>query len=57
MSIDIYERSTELLERLANNIYERSPKTDEPFFFSIQEVHIVESWLKEILTKQKALTD
>ena len=30
--IDIYARSQELLETIANSIYDRDPQLDKPFF-------------------------
>ena len=45
--IDIYARSQELLETIANSIYDRDPQLDKPFFFSIQENQLVDAWLNE----------
>ena len=49
MSIDLYQKSSELLERLANSILDRDPQNPNPFCFNVAEVHIVEEWLKELL--------
>lgn len=52
MTIDIYQKSAELLEKLANSIYDRDPNNPKPFFFSLNEVHIVEKWLNELLNEE-----
>jgi hypothetical protein len=49
MCIDLYQKSTELLEKLANSIYDRDPQNPNPFFFNMAEIHIVEKWLSEVL--------
>jgi len=47
MTIDIYAESTDLLERLANSIYDRDP--NKFLFFSINEIQLVEKWLIDII--------
>ena len=49
MSIDLYQKSSELLEKLANSIYDRDTNNPNPFFFNVAEVHIVENWLADIM--------
>jgi len=49
MSIDLYQKSSELLEKLANSIYDRDPTNPNPFCFNVAEMHIVEEWLKELI--------
>ena len=49
MEIDIYEKSVQLLERVANSVHDREPKNPNLFTFSLREIHIVEAWLKELL--------
>lgn len=49
MTIDFYVKSQQLLETLANSIHDREGKTENPFFFSINEVHAAERWLKELM--------
>lgn len=49
MSIDIYAKSVQILERIANSVHDRDPKAPNLFCFTISEVHLVESWLEEIL--------
>lgn len=53
MSIDLYQKSSDLLEKLANSIYDRDPTNPKPFFFNLSEVHIVEKWLKEVIEEVK----
>lgn len=53
MSIDLYQKSSELLEKLANSIYDRDTNNPNPFFFSVSEVHIVEKWLVELMKEMK----
>ncbi len=52
MEFDIHQKSSELLEKLANSIYDRDPSNPNPLFFSMNEIHIVEKWLKDILLEQ-----
>lgn len=47
--IDIHFKATELLELLANSVYDRDTSNPNPLYFSIKEIHIVERWLREIL--------
>ena len=49
MSFDLYQKSSELLEKLANSIYDRDPSNPNPLFFNLAEIHIVENWLKEVI--------
>jgi hypothetical protein len=49
MTIDIYAKSVQLLERVANSIHDREPKNPTLFTFSLNEIHIVENWIKELL--------
>jgi|FreactTroBogLake_1042271.scaffolds.fasta_scaffold82088_2 hypothetical protein len=49
MTIDIYQKSSELLEQLANSIFDRDTSNPNPLCFSMTEIHIVENWLREIL--------
>ena len=53
MNIDIHAKSADLLEQLANSVYDRDPKNPEPLFFSITEIHIVEKWLKETIKESE----
>jgi hypothetical protein len=47
--MNIHAISSQLLETLANSIYDRDPANPNPFFFSVKEIHIVEKWLTEVL--------
>jgi len=51
MDLDLYVKSQQLLETLANSIHDRDPKNPNPFFFSINEIHAAERWL-EVFTKE-----
>jgi hypothetical protein len=55
MSVDINQKASNLLERLANSIYDRDQGNiqQQPFFFSLKEVAIVQEWLKETLDETK----
>lgn len=58
MNFDVYQKSSDLLEKLANSIFDRDPTNPKPFCFSISELHVVEGWLKNILkevTEQKKM--
>lgn len=53
MTIDLYVKSQQLLEVLANSIHDREPKTLNPFFFSITEIQAAERWLYELVRELK----
>jgi hypothetical protein len=53
MPIDLYAKSQQLLEMLANSIHDRDPRTQNPFFFNINELHKAEQWLKEFIKEIK----
>lgn len=53
MVIDIYAKSVQLLERVANSVHDRDPKNPNLLTFSLSEIHIVEEWLKELLKELK----
>ena len=45
MHSEILVKSEELLERIANSMYDRSP--DQLVIFTIKESHVVENFLRE----------
>jgi len=49
---DINILSQQLLERLANSIHDRD-QNNKQFCFNINEVHVVETWIKELLNEYK----
>lgn len=49
--MDIHAQSAQLLERLANSIYDREGQQSASFAFTTKEIHIVESWLKDVVEK------
>lgn len=49
MSIDFTEKSTSLLNNLANSLYERDPSNPKPVFFNIKEIQLVEEFLKDLI--------
>jgi hypothetical protein len=49
MNIDIYAKSVQLLERVANSVHDRDPKNPNLLTFSITEIHIVEEWMRELI--------
>jgi hypothetical protein len=53
MPIDIYAKSVQLLERVANSVHDRDPKPPNLLSFSMNEIHIVEEWIKELLKELK----
>ena len=53
MQIDLYAKSQQLLEALANSIHDRDPKNPLPFSFNIAEVHLAEKWLQEFCEEIK----
>lgn len=58
MTVDIYAKSAQLLESLANSIYDRYQNSlPNQFCFSTAEIHIIEKWgvnlIDEALTQKK----
>jgi hypothetical protein len=51
MYIDIYAKSVQLLERVANSVHDRDPKNPNMLTFSIKEIHIVEEWMRELINE------
>ena len=49
MTFDIHEKSAQILEKLANSIYDREPNNPNPLFFSNKEMIIVDNWIREML--------
>ncbi len=49
MKFDLHEKSAELLEKLANSIYDRDTQNPNPLFFNMKEIIIVEDWIKELI--------
>jgi hypothetical protein len=47
--MDLHAKSQQLLEALANSVHDRDPKSTEPFFFNISDVHVAEQWLTEFI--------
>ena len=46
---DINGKAQQLLERLANSVYDRTKSTDLNFGFNSVEMHIVKDWIVEFL--------
>jgi len=49
LDVDVYAKSVQLLERVANSVHERDIKNPYLLCFSSAEVQVVESWLTELL--------
>lgn len=50
MTVDINVKSMQLLEKLANAIYDREPKNSTNMFhFKTSDIGIVEDWLRETI--------
>ena len=54
MNIDLHAKSQDLLETLAHSIHDREPKSTNPFFFNINEIHVAEKWLNDFIEEIKA---
>ena len=48
MDIDIYAKSVQLLEQIANSIHDEQTNINL-FTFNINEIHIVEDWIRELI--------
>lgn len=53
MTIDVYAKAVQLLERIANSVHERETNPDL-FCFNASEVQIVEVWILELLEELKS---
>lgn len=45
--MDLHAKSEQLLQAIANSLYDRHPQ--QHVNFSVKEIHVVESFLKEFL--------
>lgn len=45
--MDLREKSTQLLEKIANSVHERDPKNPNLLCFNVKEVQLVEDWLRD----------
>lgn len=45
MTIDVHQKAYDLLEKLANSIYDRKSENNTPFNFGPPEIRIVEQFL------------
>lgn len=45
----IYSKSIQILEKIANSVHEREPKSKNPLFFSHNEVQVVQDWLLHLI--------
>jgi hypothetical protein len=52
MNFNIHEKSAEVLERLANSIFDRDPQNPHPLFFTHKEIQIVEEWMKDFIHEE-----
>lgn len=57
MAIDLYAKSQQLLETLANSVHDREPKNLNPFFFNIAEIQVAERWLRDFIKEVQADKD
>lgn len=48
MKIDLHFKSTQLLEKIANSIYDRE-RGGCPF--TIKEIHVTEKWIKDLINE------
>ncbi len=53
MGINLYEKSHDLLELLANSIHDREPTSNSPFSFNVADIHAAEKWLTEFVNEIK----
>jgi hypothetical protein len=51
MPIDLHYTALDLLNILANSIHDRDPKITPPFFFSAQDIQILENWLSRFVNE------
>lgn len=51
--MELHAKSQQLLETLANSIYDREPKPATQLFFNIADIHAVEQWLKGFVKELK----
>ncbi len=49
LQIDIYVKSVDLLEKIANSVIDRDQSMHNVLFFNTNEIQIVEHWLRELI--------
>ena len=54
MAIDTYAKSELLLQAIANSLYDRDPNNEKPVFFRLTEIHLVDQFLKDVLSEYDA---
>jgi hypothetical protein len=47
--MELNYKAHQLLEKIANSVYERSPPNSNSLFFSVSEISLVADWLDEFL--------
>ena len=52
MQIDLQAKAIQLLERIANSLYERETNPTQ-IFFSSKEIEIVKEWMEQVLNEDK----
>lgn len=53
MQYELYSKAVNLLEKIANSVHDRDPSNANLQFFSVQEVALVQDWLKEFADEIK----
>lgn len=51
--MELHAKSQQLLETLANSVHDRDPKSTNPFFFNMADIHAAEEWLKNFVKEVK----
>lgn len=53
MTLKLYERSSDLLNQIANSIVDRDPSKKDVLYFTIQEINLVEQFLRNLLLEYR----
>lgn len=53
MLVNTYEKSEELLQKIANSVFDRNPENPNPLVFSMSEINVVENWLNDLIEEIK----
>ena len=53
MLIDTHLKSSELLQKIANSVFDRNPENPNPLVFSMSEINVVEGFLNDLIEEIK----
>jgi hypothetical protein len=56
VSINLHDKSKELLSLLANSIVDRDPNKKDAIYFSVNEINVVQQFLYDLILNKDSCT-